>query len=103
MIGGEAVPGHLAGIHEVRQAGKYRVGEPVAAQIVPNPLDRVKLRAVKPAPAQAGGGSSNKVMLPGTTSPWLRCQPARSRITTPWAEPALAKAGVVTWLLISLR
>src|ERR1700758_2122527 len=32
-------------------------------------------------------------MLPGTTSPWLRCQPVRSRITTAWAKPALAKAG----------
>src|SRR5712664_673448 len=32
-------------------------------------------------------------MLPGTTSPWLRCQPARSRITTACAKPALAKAG----------
>src|SRR4029077_1899059 len=32
-------------------------------------------------------------MLPGTTSPWLRCQPARSRITTAWASAA-------TWLLI---
>src|SRR5438132_5600705 len=39
------------------------------------------------------GGSSNKVILPGTTSPWLRCQPARSRITTAWVKPALAKAG----------
>src|ERR1700726_1205213 len=32
-------------------------------------------------------------MLPGTTSPWLLCQPAPSRITTAWAKPALAKAG----------
>src|SRR5438309_7129111 len=39
------------------------------------------------------GGSSNKVILPGTTSPWLRCHPARSKITTAWAKPALAKAG----------
>src|SRR5260370_8596072 len=46
MVGGEQVPGRLAGIHDVRQAPKYRVGEPVAAQIVPNPLDRVELRAV---------------------------------------------------------
>src|SRR5438128_3778484 len=32
-------------------------------------------------------------MLPGTTSPWLRCQPAPSRITAACAKPALAKAG----------
>ena len=47
MVGGEPVPGPLAGIHDVRQAGKYRVGEPVAAQIVPNPLDWIELRAVR--------------------------------------------------------
>jgi len=75
-----AVPGHLAGIHDIRQTAKYRVGEPAAAQIVPDRLDRIELRAIKPAPAQAVGGSSNKVILPGTTSPWLRCQPASSRI-----------------------
>ena len=46
MVGGKPVPGHLAGIHDVGQADKHRVGGPVAAQIVPNPLDRVKLRAV---------------------------------------------------------
>ena len=46
MVGGEPVPGHLAGIHDVRQADKHRIGEPVAAQIVPNPLDRIELRAV---------------------------------------------------------
>src|SRR4051812_19619638 len=46
VIGGEPVPRRLAGIHDVRQAGKYRVGEPVAAQIVPNPLDWIELRAV---------------------------------------------------------
>jgi hypothetical protein len=37
----------LAGIHDVRQAGKHRIGEPMAAQTVPNPLDRVELRAVR--------------------------------------------------------
>jgi hypothetical protein len=26
VIGGEPVPGHLAGVHDVRQAPKYRVG-----------------------------------------------------------------------------
>jgi len=46
VIGGEPVPRRLAGIHDVHQAGKYRVGEPVAAQIVPNPLDWIELRAV---------------------------------------------------------
>src|SRR5438445_10370334 len=46
VIGGEPVPRRLAGIHDVRQAGKYRVGEPVAAQIVPNPLHWIELRAV---------------------------------------------------------
>src|ERR1700730_19142881 len=46
VIGGEPVPRRLAGIHDVRQAGKYRVGEPVAAQIVPNPLHGIELRAV---------------------------------------------------------
>ena len=46
VVSGKPVPGHLAGIHDVRQAGKYRVGEPVAAQIVPNPLDRIEFRAV---------------------------------------------------------
>src|SRR5882762_3706865 len=46
VVGGEPVPGHLAGIHDLGQAGKYRVGEPMAAQIVPNPLDRIELRAV---------------------------------------------------------
>src|SRR5207237_8673490 len=40
-VGGEAVPGPLTGVHDVRRATKYRVGEPVAAQIVPDPLDRV--------------------------------------------------------------
>ena len=47
VVGGEPVPSGLAGIHDVRQAAKYRVGEPVAAQIVPNPLDRIELRAVR--------------------------------------------------------
>ena len=37
---------HLAGVHDVGEAAKYRVGEPVAAQIVPNPLDWIELRAV---------------------------------------------------------
>jgi len=46
VIGGKPVPGHLACIHDVSQATKYRVGEPMAAQIVPDPLDRVELRAV---------------------------------------------------------
>jgi hypothetical protein len=32
VVGGEPVPGHLAGIHDVRQADKHRVGEPMAAQ-----------------------------------------------------------------------
>jgi len=41
VVGGEPVPGHLARIHDVRQARKHRIGEPMAAQIVPNPLDRV--------------------------------------------------------------
>ena len=45
-ISGEAVPGRLADIHDVPQTTKYRVGEPVAAQIVPNPLHRVELRAI---------------------------------------------------------
>src|SRR5580693_9777451 len=44
----------------------------------------------------ASSGSANKVILPGTTSPWLLCQLAPSRITTAWASAA-------TWLLISLR
>src|SRR3984893_1797776 len=42
------------------------------------------------------GGSANKVILLGTTSPWLLCQLAPSRITTAWASAA-------TWLLISQR
>src|SRR5258706_10738580 len=45
-VGGKPVPRRLAGVHDVRQAPKYRVGEPVAAQIVPNPLDWIELRAV---------------------------------------------------------
>src|SRR5580700_494930 len=45
-VGGEPVPRHLAGVHDVGEAPKYRVGEPVAAQIVPNPLDWIELRAV---------------------------------------------------------
>src|SRR5947209_19947138 len=36
------------------------------------------------------------MILSGTTSPWLRCQPARSKITTAWASLA-------SWLLISRR
>ena len=56
MVGGEPVPGRLAGVDDVGQATKYRVGEPVAAQIVPNPLDRIELRAVK-AP-----GSTDRAM-----------------------------------------
>ena len=63
-----AVMRGVAVVHDVGQATKHRVGEPVAAQIVPNPLDRIELRAV--------GGSANKVILPGTTRPWLLCQPA---------------------------
>ena len=47
VVGGEPVLGHLAGIHDVRQADKHRVGEPMAAQIMPNPLDRIELRAVR--------------------------------------------------------
>ena len=47
VIGGKPVPRRLAGIHDVGQAGKYRVGEPMAAQIVPNPFDRIELRAVR--------------------------------------------------------
>ena len=47
VICGKPVPGCLAGIHDVRQAGKHRIGQPMAAQIVPNPLDRVELRAVR--------------------------------------------------------
>src|SRR4029077_20366823 len=42
------------------------------------------------------GGSANKVILLGTTSPWLLCQLAPSRITTAWASAA-------TWLVISQR
>src|SRR5215471_14758405 len=39
--------GSIAGsIHDVCQAGKHRVGEPMAAQIVPNPLDRIELWAI---------------------------------------------------------
>src|ERR1700731_1729598 len=45
-VGGEPVPRHLAGVHDVGEAPKYRVGEPVAAQIVPNPLDWIELRTV---------------------------------------------------------
>jgi hypothetical protein len=37
--GGEPVPSHLAGIHDVRQAGKRRVGEPICA-------DRCQIRSV---------------------------------------------------------
>ena len=51
VLGREPLPGSLAGIHDVGQVGKYRIGEPMAAQIVPNPLDRIELRAVEPAPA----------------------------------------------------
>ena len=47
MVGSEPVPSRLAGIHDVRQAGKHRIGEPMAAQIMPNPLDRVELWAVE--------------------------------------------------------
>ena len=46
VVGGEPVPSGLAGIHDVGKATKYRVGEPVAAQIVPNPLDWIELRAI---------------------------------------------------------
>jgi len=47
MVGGEPVSGHLAGIHHVGQADKHRVGQPMTAQIVPNPLDRIEFRAVR--------------------------------------------------------
>jgi len=47
VVGREPLPGHLAGVHDVLQVPKYRVGEPVTAQIVPNPLDRVELGAVR--------------------------------------------------------
>ena len=43
MVVGKPVPGYLAGIDDVGEAGKHRVGEPMAAQIVPNPLDRIVL------------------------------------------------------------
>jgi hypothetical protein len=44
---GEPVPGHPAGVHDFRQTGENRVGEPMVAQLAPNPLDRVELRAVR--------------------------------------------------------
>ena len=47
MVVGKPVPRHLAGIHDGRQAGKHRVGQPMAAQIVPNALDRIELRALR--------------------------------------------------------
>jgi len=46
VVGGEPVLGCLAGVHDFRQAGENRVGKPMAAQIVPNPLARIELRAV---------------------------------------------------------
>jgi hypothetical protein len=33
VVSGEPVPGHLAGIHDVRQADKHRIGEPVARHL----------------------------------------------------------------------
>src|SRR5260370_30882146 len=39
VAGGEPVPGHLAGVHDFRQASENRVREPMPAQIAPNPLD----------------------------------------------------------------
>src|SRR5258708_2466389 len=45
-LGGEAVPGGLAGVHDLRQVAKDRVGEPMAAQIMPDALDRIEFRAV---------------------------------------------------------
>src|SRR5271170_232980 len=47
VVVGKSVLGHLAGIHDVGQAGKHRVGEPVTAQIVPNPLDWIELGTVR--------------------------------------------------------
>jgi len=47
MVGGEPVSRHLAGIHHVGQADKHRVGQPMTAQIVPNPLDRIEFRTVR--------------------------------------------------------
>src|ERR1700730_13465502 len=41
------LPGNLTGVHDVLQVPKYRVGEPVTAPLVPNPLDRVELGAVR--------------------------------------------------------
>ena len=46
VVGGEPVPSGLAGIPDVGQATKDRVGEPVAAPIVPHPLDGIELRAI---------------------------------------------------------
>ena len=46
-VGGEPVPRHLAGIHDVGQATKQRIGQPMAAQMVPDPLDRIEFGAVR--------------------------------------------------------
>jgi hypothetical protein len=40
-ICGKAVPGRLTGVQNVGQVAEYRVGEPMAAQIVPDALDRI--------------------------------------------------------------
>ena len=74
-VGGEPVPRHLAGVHDVGQATKYRVGEPVAAQIVPNPLHRIELRAVRRQLQQSDIAGHHQALAPvpaGTIekSPW---------------------------------
>ena len=77
VVGGEPVPGRLAGIHDVRQTAKHRVGKPMAAQIVPNPLDRMELRAVRRQLQQRDidGYHETLAAVPAGTM----------RITTAWA------------------
>jgi len=96
VVGGEPVPGHLEGIHDGGQAGKYRVGEPMAAQIVPNPLDRIELRAVRRQRQQsdiAGHHETLAPMPPGTIEDHHGMGKACPR----------ESGGAATWLPISLR
>ena len=67
-------------VDDVVVRGEDPVREPIVAQILPDVLLRVQLRAL--------GGSGTIVMLAGTTSLAEVCQPAWSTSSTAWRPGA---------------
>ena len=81
MVGGEPVPGDLAGIHDVRQADKHRVGEPMAAQIMSNPLDRIELRVVRRKLQQSDLSGHHETLAPVPGAVHLVCRAQAAAIS----------------------